>query len=371
MHPARRLLRVNRKPIVLVVATAMATIGFRQSRRDETTFGSFRVYKANGILSLAPCACDDSSESSVHPQAGGTPRPFLSKEVIPSWHRRLLATIGIVSLPLPRTLTPGDLAFRISKSFLRKRRNDEERMRKLVMETAPKLQGDPQFEKKMARLRHEIFELAYGKGVTPQLREDFLIKYGCTGFTDRVLSRILEVCAARGIVEVGAGHGQWQKALTDAYNNDTTRGTKDDKKTFDFCLAYDNHSNLPLSPHIYNQYTKPHHDHFGTVRLLESSADLERVFRSWTCRGRALLMVYPPPGSMAIETLHLYLQSSPQNDTLIYIGEGRGGANGDEAFFDVLENGEWILEDVLEVTRPPGDKGCEKLYILQRKEGNA
>lgn len=261
-------------------------------------------------------------------------------------------------------MTPNDPAFKLSKRFLRKRQSDETKMRKLLSEDVPKLTGDPDFETKIAVLRDEIFQLAYGKGVTAQMREDFLIRYGCTGFNDVVLNRLVELCATRGVVEVGAGHGQWQKALTDAYNSVHNNTGK--RKQFDFVLAYDNNSNLPLNTHIYNQYTRPHHDYFGTVQRVDSPEDLGKVLRSWACRGRALLMVYPPPGPMAIDTITTYTSASPDNDTLIYVGEGRGGANGDDAFFDFLETGGWMLIDILEVVRPPGDKGCEKLYILQK-----
>ena len=237
-------------------------------------------------------------------------------------------------------------------------------MRKLVTEDVPNLAGKPDFEDKIALLRKEIFQLAYGKGVTAQMREDFLIRYGCTGFNDAILSRLVELCSKRGIVEVGAGHGQWQKALTDAYNS--THDKTGNRRNFDFVLAYDNNSNLPLNTHIYNQYTRPHHEYFGAVKKLESMADLSGVLRSWQIRGRALLLVYPPPGSMAIETLSMYSNASPENDILIYVGEGRGGANANEEFFDFLENDGWILLDILAVLRPPGDKGCEQVYILQK-----
>lgn len=285
----------------------------------------------------------------------------------PSLWRRLLIPIGI--LPLPRLLTKDDKAFQIPKHFLRKRQYDDERMRKLVAGDAPKFQKGPNPQEQLEALRKEIFEIAYGKGVTPQMREDFLIQYGCTGFTETILQKLVDLCASRGIVEVGAGHGQWQRALADAYTaaNDNSTSSSSPKK-FDFVLAYDDNSELPLNTHIYNQYTQPHHDHFGSVQKLESPADLARVLRSWACRGRALLMVFPPPGPMAVDTLKLYTEASPENDTLIYVGEGRGGANGDEAFFDMLESGEWILIDIMDVLRSPGDKdkGCEKLYILQK-----
>lgn len=352
---------------------------------DSPDSSHYHQRKADLVFyNLMPCACDDDSTKPTNllPQHQKQHQSQQKKQYTPELTRnssytatnrrppsllnRVLVSIGIFSLPLPRPLTPNDPAFSISRKFLRKRQNDEEKMRKLVTEDAPKLRGDPDLEKKMASLRQEIFELAYGKGVTAQMREDFLIHYGCTGFRDEILDRLVELCAARGIVEVGAGHGQWQKALTDAYSREIEHGNTGKRKNFDFCLAYDNNSNLPLNTHIYNQYTQPHHDHFGTVQKVESTIHVEKVLRSWACRGRALLMVYPPPGPMAIDTLKVYADASSDNDTLIYVGEGRGGANGDDAFFDFLENGEWILVDILEVLRPPGDKGCEKLYILYR-----
>jgi len=138
-------------------------------------------------------------------------------------------------------------------------------------------------------------------------------------------------------------------------------------KQFDFVLAYDDYSNLPLNTHIYNQYTQPHHDYFGKVHKLETEIHLRKVLRSWVCRGRALLLVYPPPGPMAMSVVQAYVDAAPENDTVVYVGEGRGGANGDDAFFDFLESGQWILLEELQVLRPPGDKGYEKLFILRRR----
>ena len=309
-----------------------------------------------GLFGTSSCTCESSSEQKSFPILT---RSELNLKV-PIW-RRLLAPVGV--FPVPRVLTPNDPALKIPKRFLRQREIDDEKMRKISTEF-PKLQGSP--EEKLEKLRQEIFEVAYGKGVTPQMRENFVIRYGCTGYTEAILNRLIELCATRGLVEVGAGHGQWQRALTDAFVE--AHGKPGNGKKFDFVLAYDDNSDLPLNTHIYNQYTKPHHDYFGSVQKLNSIADLAKVLRSWACRGRALLMVYPPPGSMAIDTLKMYSSASPENDTLIYVGEGRGGANGDDAFFDFLESGEWVLLEVLEVLRPPGDKskGCEKLYILQK-----
>ena len=282
----------------------------------------------------------------------------------PSWIRRnLLAPIGI-PLPVPRILTSNDPTLKLSKRFIQRRQRDEERMRQLLGK-APTLQGDPQ---KIKALGEEIFEVTYGKGVTAQIREDFLLRYGCTGWTEKVLEALVELCETRGIVEIGAGHGQWARALSEAYEK--TQTSAEDvkrKKRFDFVLAYDDMSNLPLNTHIYNPYTQPHHEYFGNVRKIQNKTDEIKVLQSWACRGRALLLVYPPPGDMAEIVVRHYVDAAPENDTVIFVGEGRGGANGSDSLFDYFESGNWVLLKVIDVQRPPGDKGYERLFILQRK----
>jgi hypothetical protein len=289
-----------------------------------------------------------------------------------SWIRRsLLAPIGI-PLPIPRVLTPQDPALKLSKRCLQRRTKDEERLRQLILEKGPKVRGDPA---QAQALGQEIFEITYGKGVMPQAREDFLLRYGCTGWTDEILATLVDLCESRGIVEMGAGHGQWARALSEAYASSqvvtTTTNERTQRKRFDFVLAYDDMSNLPLNTHIYNPYTQPHHDYFGNVRKMETQNNndvMARVLQSWACRGRVLLLVYPPPGEMARQVVQQYVDAAPENDTVIYIGEGRGGANGDDSMFDFFESGDWVLLKVMEVQMPPGDKGYENLYILQRKD---
>lgn len=282
----------------------------------------------------------------------------------PSWIRKeVLARVG-VPLPIPRLLTPKDSALMLPKWCINRRKKDEDKLIALL-KTAPTLNGDPE---KVKKLSEKIFEVTYGKGVTPQIREDFLIKYGCTGWTEEVLSTIIDMCHSRGIVEIGAGHGQWARALTEAYAERMQTGTY--TRRFDFVLAYDDMSNLPLNTHIYNQYTQPHHDHFGNVQQLENKADMAKVLRSWACRSRALLIVYPSPGDMALSVVQEYVGAGAENDTIIYVGEGRGGANASGEFFDYFESGDWILSKILDAKSPPGDKGYEKVYILQRRMRN-
>jgi len=234
-----------------------------------------------------------------------------------------------------------------------------------ILEKAPTIRSNPE---KMKALSEELVEVAYGKGVTAQQREDFLIQYGCTGWTDEILEGILKIARSRGIVEIGAGHGQWARALNEAYSSSTATSAGKGRKRFDFVLAYDDNSNLPLNTHIYNPYTRPHHEYFGTVRKLENRTDMVKVLQSWTCRGRILLLVYPPPNDMATQVVSAYVNAAPEdNDTVIFVGEGRGGANGDDSLFDFFENGEWDLLKEMNVRRPPGDKGYEKLFVLRRR----
>jgi hypothetical protein len=283
----------------------------------------------------------------------------------PSWVRRVvLARIGI-PLPTCRVLTPQDPALKLPKWCIARRQRDEARMLELLNK-APTLGGDAE---KLKQLGQQIVEVTYGKGVTPQIRENFLLQYGCTGWTEEVLLEIVQLCE-RGLVEMGAGHGQWARALSDTY----AKLVGDENKTgkqFDYVLAYDDMSGLPLNTHIYNQYTQPHHDYFGNVKKLENKTDMTKILRSWACRGRALLLVYPSPGDMALSAVQEYVSAASENDTIIYVGEGRGGANGNDALFDFFENGNWVLLKVMKVQTPPGDKGYEKLYILQRRQGES
>lgn len=278
----------------------------------------------------------------------------------PSWIRRYLSAIYLTSLPLPRRLTRGDPAFQDSllKQGIRQRQQDEQKLRSLQAEIQKAQQKRDSEE--IRRLFDRVTEIAFGKGVTPQLREDFVARYGCTGWTTAILEKMLQLAKSRGIVELGAGHGQWSLALTTHYD----KLVQDKVRSFDFCLAYDDMSELPLSTKVYHKHTQPAHDYF--FPKVQKCSDAISVFRQWTTRGRVLLIVYPPPGSMALETIKAYVQMGPENDTVVYVGEGRGGSTANEALFDYLENGDWELVEVMDVKTQPGGKGYEKLFILKR-----
>ena len=96
-------------------------------------------------------------------------------------------------------------------------------------------------------------------------------------------------------------------------------------------------------------------------------------------RGRVLLLVYPPPGKMAIDVVKQYTKFDG-NDTIIYVGEGVGGANADQEFFDyflnknsVSEEGKegdkyrWYVMETLDIEDVlGGGKGFERMFVLQR-----
>jgi hypothetical protein len=347
---------------ILSVATLAWTCWERDDALDQHCSSPTHLLELSYPFRDTVTRCDNSSV----PLQKARSKEEHPVPLAPSWLRRnILAPIGM-SLPKPRLLTPGDPALKLPSKYIRQRQSDELKMRQ-ILGKAPSMRNDPE---QMKALSQELFQVTYGKGVTAQEREDFLVRYGCTGWNDQVLKAILEVSGSRGIVEMGAGHGQWARALSEAYTEQQQESSPTGKprKHFDFVLAHDDNSELPLNTHIYNPYTQPHHDYFGNVRKLETKNDMLKVLRSWACRGRVLLLVYPSPGEMATQVVTSYVEASPvDNDTVIFVGEGRGGANGDNSLFDYFEQGDWELLEEMDVQRPPGDKGYEKLYILRRR----
>jgi len=207
--------------------------------------------------------------------------------------------------------------------------------------------------------------------------------FGCTAWTEAALSKIKEF-SYYGVVELGAGSGKWANALR-------LRGCD--------VRAFDNMSFLPESkgePAAEGRgggnkanNNKDNKKVQSETALLAQKAGVElgdeKVFtekssttyfglkRGNNLNNRSLLLVYPPCGDMAVKVLREY-----QGDTLIYIGEGRGGVNANADFFDVLENrikfkkrkgdqerGEWNLVHSEYLIPFPG--GFEKMFVFRRK----
>jgi hypothetical protein len=130
---------------------------------------------------------------------------------------------------------------------------DERKLQALKVDIQKALQTRD--HERMREIFDQVAEIAYGKDVTPQVREDFIVRYGCTGWTDAVLRTLVDLAETRGIVEIGAGHGQWARALTDYYN----LVVDNRPKAFEFVLAFDDMTQLPLSTNVYHKYTQPAH----------------------------------------------------------------------------------------------------------------
>ena len=314
------------------------------------------------LFRYQPALCESSPFTRVDQQAASS-----NSINVASRGRRLLNYLGIVNLPVPRVLTPIDPKFSYPemKAGIRQRAKDEAKLRSLQTEAIEaRNSGDTQ---RINAVFAKISSIAYGVGVKPQDREDFLVKYGCTGWTDDIIKQIIELGKDRGVVEVGAGNGQWSKKIQDTYKELCASGdiVANRTKNFDFILPFDDMSELPLSPQVYHRHTAPAREHFAKV---QKSSHVDALRNKWETRGRVLLLVYPPPGPMAIESVQAYLDVYPEgNDTLVYVGEGRGGANANDAFFDyICADGSWAVENIMNVEGSPGGKGYEKCFVLRR-----
>lgn len=153
-------------------------------------------------------------------------------------------------------------------------------------------------------------------------------------------------------------------------------------------MAFDSLTNLPSIS--YGQ-TASNHDSFhnefinkymytsvqkGSERVLDRQIT-EQTHEDFDISRRALMIIYPDPSKMAYNSLVKYCENDSLiwNDLLIYVGEGRNGANADESFFDILEGlseegkkYQWRLVKTCPL-KPFGgqnSKGFERLFIFKR-----
>lgn len=336
--------------------------------------------RARPSTSTQICGCENqtSSTAPLPTTMSSTPQPLSRLTLL--LHASKLYPHSY--LPTPRLLTPRDPLFNYPelKRGLLRRRNDEETLKAMLSSSQLMEARESQDQEKMNVILQNMNAIVYGEGITPQSREDRLMQYGCTGFTDDILHFIVQTYGHRGVIEVGAGNGQWSRALSEEYHRSLQKqpiNNSNTPKLWEFILAYDNMEELPLSPKVYHKNTIPAKKYFFDNVQRGSGTDAVQA-----ARGRALLLVYPPPGPMALETVLSYLAASPgysgscKNDTVVYVGEGRGGANADEAFFDYFiscnqarkdtEKSQWVLEKVMHVLECPGGKGYEKMFVFRR-----
>jgi len=360
----------------MVMSVFVSVSLVRSTTSDDSEKYSYRLDKNRTFYQHVQniCECEENGQTIEKPVAPKT----LSRLTLMLYASKLYPYFY---LPVPRLLTPRDPLFSYPelKRGLLRRRDDEERLKKILSSTqvmeARKNQDQPQLQ----NILKEMNCVIYGEGVTPQIRESFLMQYGCTGFTDEILQYLVQAFGQRGIVEVGSGNGQWARALTLTYHELMQKQSNRDKsnkapKSWNFVLAYDNMEQLPLSPEIYHKNTLPANEYF--FNAVKRASHIDAVQDSG---GRVLLLVYPPPGPMAIETVMAYLKDNRNNDTVVYVGEGREGANADDAFFNFFlgyneknkhkndHQCQWVLEKVMNVRTCPGDKGYEKLFVFRHK----
>lgn len=150
------------------------------------------------------------------------------------------------------------------------------------------------------------------------------------------------------------------------YHSSRENASASKRNSSEFVLAFDDYSALPLDPKIYHKRTKPAHDYF--YNNVRKSVQISDALRPWGSRGRVLLLVFPPPGDMALEAVKEYTRISEEyNDTIVYVGEGKGGVNANEGFFDFfLSNEDWILVGVWDLPRISPEKGFEKCFCFRR-----
>ena len=190
------------------------------------------------------------------------------------------------------------------------------------------------FQTLASRVQAESAALTWGSTDGEAARARFVERFGCTGWTDAALD---EIAKHSPIVEMGAGRGQWQRALTRERGADV--------------LAFDNCSALPGGSHPTDDTRM-----IGDVRR----GDERKLSSWWVRRGNRTLLVVYPEGDLLERSLRRY-----DGDVLLFVGEGRGGVNGGSSLFDELER-EWTVENTVEVR--PFTGGYERLWVLRRRQ---
>ncbi|KAL7540688.1 hypothetical protein ACHAXR_011477 [Thalassiosira sp. AJA248-18] len=372
----RHLHHINRHAVASLLAAACTSAALVCSGDVGSGTSEKRILYRRASPSTQICECEKNDRAAPPSSAAPITHKPLS--------RIALLLYPHSYLPVPRLITANDPLFSYPalKRGLVRRHNDEERVRQILSSPEVTEARKTQDPVQMQNILKQMNSIVYGDGVTPQKREDFLMQYGCTGFTDSILQYLVDIFGQRGIIEVGAGNGQWARALSDLSQKEQNKNSSNTiPKSWEFILAYDNMEQLPLSPKVYHKNTVPAKKYFYSK--VQQCTHIDAVQKS---RGRALLLVYPPPGPMALETVLAYIEASPgyhdainKNDTVIYVGEGIGGANADDAFFDYFlgrddatENedkakSQWVLDKVMDVHTCPGGKGYEKMFVFRRK----
>ena len=363
---------VTRRSLAMVgTATVMVTSNDYVERHVNSDFENYVFHVKN----LGVCSCERRPNVDFDENVDGThnKRTWWSNVyMMLSYFKRANDSIEEIQQSLPRPLMPKDVAFDWPelREGLKKRKETEMKLMSLQSEVralAFSNQSRDDRNKAAEKLADKIASIAYGAGITANMRQEYLLKYGCTAWTDELMKILLDLGKGRGFVEVGCGNGQWARQLVDL--NAKQASSRND--VHEFVIAYDDYTSLPLHPNLIesNQELrrKSSESFYSDVKRGNHLKAFEK--ENFSSRGRILLLVYPDPSSMAKDTLESYVNQDPLNDTVVYIGEGRNGANADEEFFNTLEfqDGQkrWVLERIIKLN--PFGNGYERAFVFRRK----
>jgi hypothetical protein len=174
-------------------ATA-AAVSFLIDRFDDAKEDKYwncrSLRPPNSSNKISCCQCEtnpntqnanvNSSSSVLQTSLTASPYHNTVAASVPSKLRRTLAYFNLMELPTPRLLIPNDPVFSYPslRRGLKQRRLDEMQLKSLEKEAMDAAStGDPN---NIAKVVTKMCEIAYGKGVTPQDRQDFLIVRDCT-----------------------------------------------------------------------------------------------------------------------------------------------------------------------------------------------
>ena len=217
------------------------------------------------------------------------------------------------------------------REALRDRAEREARLQQYVQTEALQLYArhckGAERSQRCAETRRAIEDAAHAlahPGTTAGAMRHYHARHGCTRCTPEAVAACAEFPR---IVEIGAGRGHWARALRDA-------GVAVE--------AYDDGSALPGRGAAVHPVVRG--DGLAAVRARPDAA---------------LLLVFPPPTPMAVNALEAF-----EGRVVLYAGEPRGGANGNDAFFDALDARYYVAATV---ALDPFPGGVEKLFVLRRR----
>jgi len=156
-----------------------------------------------------------------------------------------------------------------------------------------------------------------------KLREDLTKKYAFAIPTDKAIRKLVELSP---LIEICAGTGYWAKLISEAGGD---------------IIAIDNGERTDFT-HKWFEIQKGTHDEVSKYP------------------DRTLLLCWPPLNDiMAYETVELY-----KGETVVYIGEGDGGCNATEEFFEYLEKN-FVEQETIAIPQWPG---IHDYFVIWRRK---